>query len=207
MVVLVTHSFIYSFLAYIELRHGNLSLCNQAASTNCRPAPALQHLVHKWLTSQTSINNWDHIDSPTWLNQSTAQPRHQSSSCLPTMIIPSAVSTNNDDHQLSLPTMMSTNNNCSNSCVYHRRPPTVSTFSDYSTSCLYYFHHLYDHKSVTYDKIIVICYYSYFTSVLFIVFQLSIYHTNNKNNLLGRRSYWPHNSYTQDKRKSLGSIW
>ena len=55
---------------------------------------------------------------------------------------------NNNHHQLSLPTRTTT------SCLfYQRKPPAVSTIGDNSTSCPNYFHHLYDHNSITYNKI------------------------------------------------------
>ena len=83
------------------LRHYSLShdarslLRNQATPTNCRSAPALQHLVHVRLTVWTSVNTWDHIDIPPV----------RSSSCLYRQRRSPVASTNNDDHQLTLPTM------------------------------------------------------------------------------------------------------
>ena len=101
---------------------------DQATSTNCKPSPALQHLVHEWLTVRTSINSWDHIDTPL-----PVKPKYCTNG---TSIIQLS--------QLSTTTI---------SCLYYRRPPAVSTMNDYSASCLNYFHRQYDHQIITYDKI------------------------------------------------------
>ena len=85
------------------------------------------------------------------------------------------VATNNDDQQLSLPTTMTT------SCLYYQRPPAVSTFGDYSTSRLYYFHRLYDHSFVSFDK--MNCHLLLLLSRLFFSSLSSgcqFIHTNNK---------------------------
>ena len=110
-----SYSFVCSFLVYIELRHGSLStLVRSYVTQQLAPtADQLQCLVHEWLTARTSINTWDHIDT-SWLNQSTAQPGHRSSSCL----------YQKEDLQLSLLSTIT-------SWLYQqRRPPTVSTFND-----------------------------------------------------------------------------
>ena len=100
-----------------------------------------------------------------------------------------AVSTINDNLQLSL---LSTT-----------VPPVVSTISITDTtipSLIQLFHHLYDHQTVTHNKIN--CYllsYCYLAIVLFIVFLLSIYSPSTTNNLWGRCPYQPRNSFTKAK--------
>ena len=81
-------------------------------------------------------------------------------------------------------------------CLCYRRPPAVSTFGDYSTSRFYYFHRLYDHYSVTYDKIN--CHLLLLLSRLCSLHCLpavNLLTRTTKNNLRGRHSYWPLNRY------------
>ena len=72
------------------------------------------------------------------------------------------------------------------SCFYYRQPPAVPTISDYSTSCLYYFHCQYNYKPVPFDKI---------NCHLLLLFT----RTSNKNNWRGRCSYWSRNNLKSSK--------
>ena len=144
-------------LGFTVLRHRSLShntcslLHNQASSTNCRSAPALQDLVHIQHTVWTSINTWDHINIPpvkpkfcitrTLIIQLPFYQWQWSSSCL---------STNDIDHpavslpttmiiQLTLPMMtiiqLTLPTTTTTSWLYqHWWPSAVSNFDDYSTS-------------------------------------------------------------------------
>ena len=161
----------------------------------------MQHLFHVRLTVWSSVNIETTLTN-SWLNQSTAQPRHWSSSCLFTNDDNHPTdSTNNNDHQLTLPTTTTTN-----WCYKQQWSPTDSTNIDdhqlssplttiplvvsliptvnTSTDC---------NLSTKINCHLLLCYN--LTFVIFIVLWL-LTNQMQKSNLWGRHSYWPYNNYT-----------